>query len=135
SRFWATFVCFAVSHILYCPLSLGKLSVISITVLSGALSQVSSLHVGHIQKLLSRAFNDDASSLHDITVVSNLKRLARVLLDQKNRFALILELAQCEKNTRNYFRRQTERRLIEQQKSRSRDERAADCQHLLFAAA
>src|SRR5262249_29950663 len=103
--------------------------------LIGPLPKVGLLHVGRVEKLLPRSAQSDAASLHHVAAVGDLQRLARVLLDEEDRLALLLQLAQGQEYLRDELGREPQRRLVEQEQRGARHQRASDRQHLLLAAA
>src|SRR5215471_895659 len=101
----------------------------------GLLPKVGLLHLGRVEKLPPRSAQGNPASLHHIAAVGDLQRLARVLLDEEDRLAFLLELTQDQENSRDELGGEAQRRLIEQQQRRARHQRATDREHLLFAAA
>src|SRR5260370_23806287 len=77
---------------------------------------------------------DDGPVIQHIGVVGDFEAHPRILFDQENRNALGLHLLDDTKHLAHDQRRQTLRRLIENQEPRVEQQGAADREHLLFAA-
>src|SRR5438045_8221974 len=87
------------------------------------------------QKLATRSRDRDPAVDHDMSAMGQPQSMEGILLDQEHGQALSgVELADRCKNLPDDQRRQTERRLVEKQKPRSRHEGASDGEHLLLAA-
>src|ERR671925_1221277 len=87
-------------------------------------------------QLRARARQGDASDLEHVRGLRELQRDVRVLLDDEHRQALLLvQLADDAEDLRDEQRRETERRLVEEQQPRTLHERAREREHLLLAAA
>src|SRR5689334_5044027 len=99
------------------------------------LPKIGLLNLWHIQQLLARSAEHDPAPLHYISAVGNLECLTSVLLDQKDRFALLLQLAKRQEYPGDELGRQAKRGLVEQQQPWPCHQRASDGQHLLLAAA
>ncbi len=76
----------------------------------------------------------DAPVLEDVAVRGDRECHHRVLLDQKHGRALPIHFHDDVSDALHHERRQPERRLVEQQKSRVGHERSADREHLLLPA-
>jgi hypothetical protein len=88
--------------------------------------------MGVFGNLLRLAAENDLPVLHHPCVVGDCKRHVDILLDHALRLVDVL------KDTGNFLddqRSKSERRLIDQKKSRARDQRPADAEHLLLAPA
>jgi hypothetical protein len=77
---------------------------------------------------------DHLALLDDIVPIGHRRREAEVLLDQDNRVALLLELADGRADLVDDHRGQALRRLVEQQEMCAGAQDAPDRQHLLLAA-
>ena len=77
---------------------------------------------------------DDVAGLEDVAAVGGVERHQRVLLDEQDRRALRVDLADDLEDLLDEDRREPHRRLVEQQQLRPRHERAPDREHLLLAA-
>src|SRR5689334_11331371 len=67
-------------------------------------AEIEFLDVGVLAQILGRAFEDDAAILHDIAVVGNVERQARILLDQQDGQAALV--AQPADNAEDLFAEQ-----------------------------
>ena len=76
----------------------------------------------------------DVARVEDDDVVGDVENELRVLLDQHDRQAAFLELADGGHHLGDDLRRQALRRLVHQEHARIAHQRAADRQHLLLAA-
>src|SRR5688572_5131074 len=76
----------------------------------------------------------DRARLHHIAAIRDLERQTRVLLDQKDRDAERRNLAHDREDLRHQLRRESHRRLVEQEQLRAGHQRARDREHLLLAA-
>src|SRR3954468_12354248 len=76
----------------------------------------------------------DGSRLHHVGTARRLEREQRVLLDEKNRYALRRYVAHDLEYLRYHQRGEAHRRLVEEQQLGLAHERARDGQHLLLAA-
>src|SRR5262249_27199706 len=77
---------------------------------------------------------DDLAVLHDVVAVGNGGREAEVLLDQKDREALLLEPADSVADLLADDGRKPFGRLVQHQKARTGAQNARDRKHLLLAA-
>src|SRR5712671_958004 len=75
-----------------------------------------------------------ATLFHEIEMVRDLERQMGVLLDQENRHTLAVQFFDDAEDFLDDDRSQAERRLIHQQKPRTRHQRARHRQHLLLSA-
>src|SRR6266576_1278305 len=97
-------------------------------------AQVGFLDLFGREELATRALLDHDPRLEHVAAVRDLERFMRVLLDQQDRGALRVDLADDREDRLDEDRRQTERGLVQQQHLRSRHQRAAHRKHLLLAA-
>ena len=74
----------------------------------------------------------DRSRLEHECTMGTGERLVRVLLDQKDRRALLVDLRDDLEDLLDELRRETHRRLVKQQEARLRHQRPADREHLLL---
>src|SRR5215470_1433752 len=81
-----------------------------------------------------RSLGREPTDLEQVRVVSDLERLARVLLDHEDGQAPRVDLPDLLEETLHDFRREAERRLVHDQEPRLRDQRARDREHLLLTA-
>src|SRR5262245_19887607 len=82
-----------------------------------------------------RSGNDrHAAGVENHDIVRNIENQFRILLDEDDRKPAFLQLADGRHHLGDNLRRQPLRRLIHQQHARIAHERAADREHLLFAA-
>ena len=81
-----------------------------------------------------RSRQGDGAVLDDIGARRDLERLHDVLLDQQDRHALAVELADQREHLLDQQRRQAQRGLVEDQQARLGHHAAPDRQHLLLAA-
>src|SRR5882724_13329934 len=87
------------------------------------------------EQLLARAtIYDDPAAQHE-EVVAHRERQLEVLLDEEHRQPPRAGLENSRPDRAHHARRQTFRRLVQQQDLRPRGERAGDGEHLLLAAA
>src|ERR1039457_2459028 len=97
--------------------------------------EIGRAHFGPRQELRAGALHGDRSVDHHIAAVSELQRMKSVLLDEKDRQSLALvEIGDDLEDLLDDERRQTERRLVQEQKTRPAHQRPRDRQHLLLAA-
>src|SRR5438128_5553521 len=96
-------------------------------------AEVGALDADVGQQLGAAAFADDVALFEDVAAVSQLKRHARVLLDQQDGQAALVDGLQHAEDVANDERRQPEAGLVEQQQSRQAHQRATDREHLLLA--
>ena len=88
------------------------------------------------EQLFGFAFEHDAPAFQHVTKGSNAQRCSGVLLDDQHRQPEVaIDRLQNRHDLVGDDRRETERKLIDQQKLRLANQRHADRQHLLFAAA
>src|SRR5262245_32721272 len=80
------------------------------------------------------AFEHHRAGIDDYHVVGKVERELDILLDEQDRLALGLELRDGAPDLSHKLRRQPLRRLVHQEHARIAHQRAADRQHLLFAA-
>src|SRR3989442_12967527 len=81
-------------------------------------AQVGALDADVGQQLGAAAFADDVALFEDVAAVSQLERHARVLLDQQDGQAALVDGLQHAEDVANDERRQPEAGLVEQQQSR-----------------
>src|SRR5215472_1759788 len=97
--------------------------------------EIELLDIGVLAQALGRALEDDAAILHDIAMVGDVERHARVLLDQKHgQLPLFAQPADDAENLLDQQRRQAERGLVEQDHLGLGHQCPANHQHLLLAA-
>src|SRR5262245_22303523 len=93
------------------------------------------VQLGHVRvELRVRNHVHHAAVLHHIVAVGHGRGEAKVLLDEQDGEPLALEPAERGADLLDDDRRQTFRRLVQQEESGARPEDAADRQHLLLAA-
>src|SRR5260221_1259914 len=97
-------------------------------------AEVGAREGGRAEQLLAGAGLHDRAGLEDVRAVCDLERLRRVLLDEEDRDALRVDLADDLEVRLDEDRREPERGLVEHQELWLRHERAADREHLLLAA-
>ena len=100
----------------------------------GVSAQVEPLHVLARGQLGGGPRERDPADLEHRGVVGHRQRHRGVLLDEHDRGALRVDLADHPADARDHLRGEPERRLVEQQQARARHEGAADREHLLLAA-
>jgi hypothetical protein len=82
----------------------------------------------------ARSGPDGEASFEDDCVLGKPERKAGMLLDQDDRHILALrDFGDAAGDVLGDDGRETLKRFVEQQQARVRDQRAPDCQHLLFA--
>src|SRR3989449_11703767 len=86
-----------------------------------------------VPEFLGVAVSDDLTLLHEKAAVGDLEGLPRVLLDQKDGRAASIDRLHDREELLDQHRRQTERRLVEQQQPGPAHERPAHRQHRLPA--
>src|SRR5271163_863480 len=97
--------------------------------------QVRGADFGPLQQIAARALQSDFAVDHDIAAMRELERVESVLLDEKNgEIVAFVERADRGEDLLHEERRQTERRLVEEDEPRPAHQRASDRQHLLLAA-
>src|SRR5271165_3627355 len=97
--------------------------------------EISRAYLGVGQQLGPGAAQHNPPGLHYIAAVGELQRLVRILLDQQHgRLLPLVDFADRAENLLDHERRQSERRLVEQQQPRTAHQRAGYRQHLLLAA-
>src|SRR6185312_8088281 len=96
-------------------------------------SQVSAAHVIIVEERCARAFQRDASGLHHITVMGDLKRVVHIFTDQQDCDALSGNVSDQTKNLVHQFGRKAKCGFVEHQDLWFRHEPATDSAHLLFA--
>src|SRR6516165_11176983 len=97
--------------------------------------EIGSLDLRPLQEFASGPAQRDPAIDHDVAAMRELQGVKRVLLDQEHReFLLAVERSDRTENLARHERRQTERRLVQEQEPRPAHQRAADRKHLLFAA-
>src|SRR6266480_6016209 len=96
-------------------------------------SEVRPLHIGALEQGLRGPFLHDPPRLEDVAAVRHLQRPRRVLLDEEDRGALLVDLHDYLEDRVDQDRRQTQGWLVEEEKFWARHEGAANRQHLLFA--
>src|SRR5690606_6998498 len=94
------------------------------------------IHLPHVlvgRQLRGCSLQHDAPRLQHVTVFRHLQRQAGVLFHQQNRRALPVDLAEHVRDLVHEPRRQSHRRLVQQQQPRAPQERPSNRQHLLLA--
>src|SRR5438105_1826067 len=98
-------------------------------------AKIELLDVLGMHQSVASVVHHDTADLEHVAVMRRLKRHLGILLDQKDRHALLLVNAPDDgENLSHQDRRQAKRRLVEQQQRRAVHQRAPDRQHLLLAA-
>src|ERR1043166_7848501 len=97
-------------------------------------AKIGGLDLGVVQELIGRSRFQDRPRLEHVTPVGELERHPRILLHEQHRRPLSVELADHVEDLDADHRRESERRLDEKQKLRTRHQRARDGKHLLLAA-
>src|SRR6266511_1084018 len=94
------------------------------------------LLTGHraVPELRRRSLEHDRSLLHDVAAVADAQRHARVLLDQKNRYAQPLQLADHVPDVADEGWGEPLRGLVHEDEPGPRHHHAGDGKHLLLAA-
>src|SRR5581483_10105468 len=85
------------------------------------------------RKLLAAAGEADYPLAHDEVTVGQTEREVEILLDQEDRKSLTLQITQCRDDLLDDHRRQSFRRLIQQEYRWTRHQGSRDSQHLLLA--
>jgi hypothetical protein len=80
------------------------------------------------------AAEGDPALLDQVEMMRDPQRHVRVLLDEEDRRAVAVQLADDAEDLLDYERRETERRLVHQQQLRAAHQRARHRKHLLLAA-
>lgn len=86
------------------------------------------------KQTFGRSLKRDAPGLHDIAAVGYLERLVRILLHEKHRGAVAVDLLDDVEDLLDDDGREAQRRLVQQQKPRAAHDGARDGEHLLFTA-
>src|SRR5438309_923396 len=97
-------------------------------------AEVSLLDLGISPEGSTGAAEEDAPGLNDVGAVRDLERAQRVLLDQQDRDAVIVDFLDDIEDGVHHLRRQPQRWFIQQQQPRLRQQAAGDRQDLLLAA-
>src|SRR6266446_2403798 len=97
-------------------------------------AEVRALHVLVVEEVAAGSGEHDAAVLEHVAAPGQGQRLAGVLLDQQDRGALVVDLADDPEDLLHDPRGQLERGLVQYQQARARHERAADGQYLLLVA-
>src|SRR5205085_8242390 len=79
------------------------------------------------------SLEDDAARLEHVAAMRDGKRHVRVLFDEENGRARLVDLGDRRKDRAHEKRREPERRLVHQQHARPAHQRASDREHLLLA--
>src|ERR1700730_7431802 len=98
-------------------------------------SQIGAPHVFVVHQDCTLTLQNDAGVFQDIAVFGKLKRLVRILLDQHDGDAMLIEISQNSENLLDEQRGETKRRLVQEKQPRARHQAASDGEHLLLAAA
>src|SRR5581483_2771529 len=85
-------------------------------------------------QILRRAFKHDMAVAHDVETMRNIQRDRQLLLDEQNRYAARRNALEQAAHQLHHLRRQALGRLVHHDQFRIAHERAADGEHLLFAA-
>src|SRR5438270_1245701 len=96
-------------------------------------AEVSLLDLGISPKRGARSAEQDAAGFDDVGAVRDLERAQRVLLDQQNRDAIVMDLLDDVEDGVHHLRRQAQRWLIEEQELRLTQQAAGDGEDLLLA--
>src|SRR5439155_5892343 len=86
------------------------------------------------EQVCARPRQRDLTRLQHVPTRRDAQRLVHVLLDQQHGGALRIDLRDGVENRPHQERRETQRRLVEQQQARLRHQAAGDGEHLLLAA-
>src|SRR3984893_10844877 len=98
-------------------------------------AEIEFLDVLGMHQPLATVVHDDAADFQHIAIMRRLQRDLGVLLDNQDRHALLLGVPLDDgENLLHQDRRQTQRRLVEQQQRGAVHQRAPDRQHLLLGA-
>src|SRR5687768_14007491 len=87
-----------------------------------------------LEEVVSGVVQYSAAGLQDVATMSDLEGHEGVLLDEQDRRALAVDLLKRLKDHLDHRRRQSHRRLIEQEQPWPGHQGAADGQHLLLTA-
>src|SRR4051794_14174523 len=96
--------------------------------------QVRGLHALVVAEVRRRVVERHMPGLEHVAALRHVERVVRVLLDEHDRRALLVDLADHVVDAVDDDRRQAERRLVEEQQLRLGHQGAADREHLLLAA-
>src|SRR5438309_1137987 len=96
-------------------------------------AEVSLLDLGISPEGGTGAAEEDAACLDDVGAVRDLERAQRVLLDQQNRDAIVVDLLDDVEHGVHHLRRQAQRGFVEQKELRLRQQAAGDGEDLLLA--
>src|SRR5436190_2515561 len=96
--------------------------------------QIRLLHFGVLLQLRRLVRQRDGAGLEDVAAVRYVERRVRVLLDQEDRRALVVDLLDGLVDPLDEDRREPHPGLVEEQQPRLRHQRAPDSEHLLLAA-
>src|SRR4051812_45999708 len=96
--------------------------------------QVRGLHALVVAQVLGRVGEHHVAGLEHVAPGRDVERVVGVLLDEHDRRALRVDLADDLVDAVDDDRREPERRLVEEQELRLRHDRAPDREHLLLAA-
>ena len=97
-------------------------------------AQISRRHIGIVGDLGARSVERDDAAFQHIGIVGDLQGGLRVLLDQQDRGALLLKVADDPEDLLHEQRSQSHARLVQQQQARRSHQGTAKGQHLLLAA-
>src|SRR5438445_4063139 len=97
-------------------------------------AEVSLLDLGISPEGGTGAAQEDAPGLDDVSAVRDLERAQRVLLDQQNRDAIVVDLLDDVEDGVHHLGCKAQRRLIEEKELRLRQQATGDREDLLFAA-
>src|SRR5499426_2137351 len=107
---------------------------IALALAAGA-AEIEFLDVGMAAQALGGAVEHDTAVLHHVTVVGDLERHRRALLDDEDGDTeLAPDLGEPAQQVLDHDRGEAERKLVDQQQFRPADESAAERQHLPLAA-
>src|SRR5438105_2529337 len=96
-------------------------------------AEVSLLDLGISPEGGTGAAQEDAPGLDDVSAVRDLERAQRVLLDQQNRDAIVVDLLDDVEHGVHHLRREAQRGFVEQKELRLRQQAAGDGEDLLLA--
>src|SRR5262245_22879699 len=103
--------------------------------LAPSLAEIELLYILMTFEAFAVAIKDDASVLHHVSVVRDLERGSRALLDQQDSDAkLVSDCSEASREILDHDRGQAERQFVDQQQLGIAHQRGADRQHLPFAA-
>src|SRR5688500_10652723 len=87
-----------------------------------------------IGQVLRWTFHNYSSGFQNVSAIGMPEGCVRVLFDEENCSSLAFNFIDSLEDRVDNERRKTERRLVEQEQSRIRHQRAPHCKHLLFTA-